>query len=117
MQDETLAFRSVVISRRGLTLKVYDVPADRLGTPPGYLFRLARDLGRGEGLTETGAELMLWPSDLIEPVRSALAEGRFIDMRTYKRDQKEARRVKREKDEADRLAGRVVSLSTKTPTT
>lgn len=77
---------------------------------PGWLFVLMYRYRDVE--VATGAKLLLWPADLIRPVREAIAAGRDVDMRHYRREEKVRKAHEREMrkviiepgDDADALA-------------
>lgn len=106
---EGLSYRATVVGFKGAVLRVYDVPEDDV-SPAAWLFCLAMRVGSDELLT--GATLKLWPSDLIKPVREALKSGRGVDLRTWKRDERDRKHKERERrkvfvessDENDALA-------------
>lgn len=87
MRDLGGFYVATVTSYRGRTFRVFAAP-ETIDEPAGYVFRLEY-LGLG---VMTGASLKLWPTDLIVPVRQALADRRDIDMRRYKKDERERRR-------------------------
>lgn len=103
-----LKHRATVVSFRGRVLRVYDHTEPDL--EPGWLFVLMFRYREVEA--ETSAKLLLWPADLIRPVRDAIAAGRDVDMRGYKRAEKVRRAHERELrkvivepgDDADALA-------------
>jgi hypothetical protein len=91
-------FVAVVTSHRGITLRVYFEPATEEEFA-GYRFWLVY-----AGLSmPTGANLKLWPLDLIPPVRSALARGQDIDMRQHRKDRLKAKKEDTEQKKTGRL--------------
>lgn len=106
---EALTYRATVVGFSGQVLRVYDVPADDV-SPPAWLFCLVYRMPAGD--FPTGAKLKLWPSDLIRPVRSALEVKADVDLRHWKRDERDRKRKEKERakvfvegsDENDDLA-------------
>lgn len=54
---------------------------------PGWLFVLCRRFSEGD--VPTSAKLLLWPFDLVRPVREAIAAGRNIDMRSFRKEERQ----------------------------
>lgn len=97
----THPYRATVVGFHGSVIKVYDQPADDV-SPAAWLFVL----------WPTSVSLILWPADLIRPVREALTAGRGVDLRKWKAEERERKRLARERrkvyveasDENDQLA-------------
>lgn len=90
---EPQGYRATVVGFGGSVLRVYDVPADDV-SPPAWLF--VHVYRYSEGDFPADAQLKLWPSDLIRPVRVALFAKTDIDLRNWKRDERDRKRKEKE---------------------